>query len=1226
MSKEMDCTYTRDVRKKRKVWMDGTAIISADERSIKLICVESKKVEFSGLVDSKNMPAILDGEEGMLCPSIIILLSDVHAERGFKPEAIISKLHQIVRPAISASSGPLSIIKRTSISKPAPSSSSVTSSSTSSSATLAKSTSADANLAVHYESTCRRVSIAPSFIDICHYCSMFINCVNEEISLSLSQATRGIEERTRRSLKITTDINPSTATGAASAVSKASRPTAEDILSKLRFAGLPFMIHVGFNVKVPMTQQQQQKSSTSSAASQWAASKKRRNCESDSDEEATDDKAGSTDDGPKSTEFHLMFSSKQKDCPKHCEGFGKDDIWALWIPESAVKDASEVVNPDIGLTLEKAKQLRSAYLKARYDHGYPLPFFGGITWQSVFLFRANWHYITPSGYLGVSFLTGQTNIPPALGRFPAGKSRGPLDCKYSAIRIASGEMTNLMVLDLLRLGIPLANDRIAPAAESLARFAQLQNCNAIRRMLKPPGAPCAADSRPFPTLPRAVVAALAHDVCLQFSLNADQTEVIHRVCTWFNENSEESAADARSNDIILVHGVFGSGKSHLLASICVLIAAINRKWIASGSSCSRREAIKCMLSANTNVAVDRIMRQLCTKEDEKEEGHEQLAKLALPAVARVGCVSKIDASLRRQLVFTQESAATAKRELEKELKSNGTTSHSPSEEQKVLSDLLSKTLKPAEFVASQRKLVASADVVGVTCASAGSAHLSAFNFPVLILDEASQMTEPLSMLAIAAAQPRFMLVVGDPQQLPPAIASTSMTLRADNAVASNQDSEKSNDLSRTLFDRLIQLRWRATMLRTQYRCHPTISGVCSRAFYGSRLLDGVTATERPAILDGLPPISAVNIISSEERRGDSFINEGEAGLIKELLQWIRCSSLPNQREISGTSCSIGIICMYKAQSTYLSSNILKDELSSSAKQGLLKVSTVDAFQGSEMDIIIVATSRNSNKGGFLASPERVNVAVSRAKSHLIIVGSLGMLHQTPLWGDVLTSAALKVGSMSQLAGTMYGSRVESAAPAPSQIDDTMNGTVARTPGPFSEGFLPMKRSSPLPQEDRELLDMMQYEKDAEHDLLSKPMPVAKDSFSWSNDDDDDDFYCLPQLAKENVKETQNLTALPLAPRIEHKKEQSMPLSMSISMPVPESQHASVSSTVLLPARPEQPSESHPRPSVPFKSRKRPMPAAMPKSAVTVPPKDPVGAENVHDADMDMELIRSRRRF
>ena len=113
--------------------------------------------------------------------------------------------------------------------------------------------------------------------------------------------------------------------------------------------------------------------------------------------------------------------------------------------------------------------------------------------------------------------------------------------------------------------------------------------------------------------------------------------------------------------MIVVNGVFGSGKSHLLAAVCVLLARLFqyvRKKNGSGRS-DKHSDLRCMLSANTNVAVDRVLSQLV-----KLESYDDRASDAyVPRIARVGCAQKIDPRLRKNIALMHETAAQAEKEL-----------------------------------------------------------------------------------------------------------------------------------------------------------------------------------------------------------------------------------------------------------------------------------------------------------------------------------------------------------------------------------------------------------------------------------------------------------------------------------------------------------------------------------------------------------------------------------
>jgi AAA domain len=386
----------------------------------------------------------------------------------------------------------------------------------------------------------------------------------------------------------------------------------------------------------------------------------------------------------------------------------------------------------------------------------------------------------------------------------------------------------------------------------------------------------------FPTAPRASREESVRRTVAEFGLNTDQEAVLTLVSAWFTPRGEE--CHDKISDIILVEGVFGSGKSHLLASVCVLIkrlsiisAALHPTHnlnsqqqpgssigvkrslsggggVASPRSCS---AVKCLLSANTNVAVDRVMVQLAnrdralsaTSSTEDASGHErgdasiwddriedrQEHVDSSPVIARVGCVAKIDRSLRKHFVLQAESRANALRELIRLSKTDADPQ---------LLKMADDTRK-TDFSFVQTKMIQDADVIGVTCASAANVLLKGIKCHVLILDEASQMTEPLSLLPLACVRPLRLLLVGDSKQLPPALAASAIsmqegTLASTSSAALSANSVEGDDemdsirlkkristtLTRTLFDRLQETGWPCITLRTQYRCHPAIAQIC----------------------------------------------------------------------------------------------------------------------------------------------------------------------------------------------------------------------------------------------------------------------------------------------------------------------------------------------------------------------------------------------------------------
>jgi len=503
-------------------------------------------------------------------------------------------------------------------------------------------------------------------------------------------------------------------------------------------------------------------------------------------------------------------------------------------------------------------------------------------------------------------------------------------------------------------------------------------------MLKKPST-VSKDTSTFPTIGRDVINPIMVAVMSEFNLNGDQKMVMVRVSKWFEPQKE---GGGRSDDnIILVHGIFGSGKSHLLAAICVFIKRLSNAYV---SLFPKEEKVKILLSANTNVAVDRIMKQLATLDNSNN----------IPTLARVGCVGKIDKLLRKHLVLMSADRMAAEREI-KRINAN--------DRDPALQKLLEST-KTMNFAEQQRALASSADVVGLTCASATNPFFLSMeiNFPILILDEASQMLESTSLLPLSCGSPSKMIIVGDPLQLPPTMASCHGF--------ETEPTDEVAYIDRTLFDRLYRNDFRVTMLRTQYRCHPAIASICSDLFYDGKVVHGVTADDRTlhSKFKGLQPIVAMHCQGQEQRRFDSYINEIEASYIKELVNFFKNSiSDDSGNDVPVPSYSIGVICLYKAQS-YIIANLINDNKGANkvVDENLI-ISTVDAFQGSEMDIIIISTCRNVLTD-FIENSNRINVAISRARRCVIVVGSMHTLEKSKLWNTVITKAGRVFGSVGEL--------------------------------------------------------------------------------------------------------------------------------------------------------------------------------------------------------------------
>ncbi|KAM4807718.1 5'-3' DNA helicase ZGRF1 [Rhinophrynus dorsalis] len=448
------------------------------------------------------------------------------------------------------------------------------------------------------------------------------------------------------------------------------------------------------------------------------------------------------------------------------------------------------------------------------------------------------------------------------------------------------------------------------------------------------------------------VLGLAKGMVQQFSLNEDQATALLQIAQMMS--SAEGSHKQQTLPITIIHGVFGAGKSYLLAVVVLFLVQL---FESNESAESRRSSPwKLLISSSTNVAVDRVLLGLLD--------------LGFSQFIRVGSIRKI---AKPVLPYSLHAG-----------------SENESEQLKELVALLKDDLTPVEKayvrksieqhkLGTNKRLLGQVHVVGVTCAACPFACLSNLRFPVVILDECSQMTEPASMLPIARFQCEKLILVGDPKQLSPTI----------------QGSEAAHEygLEQTLFDRLCLMGHKAIMLRTQYRCHPAISAIANELFYHSQLLNGVSEEDRRPLLDWLPTLCFYNVSGTEQVEGNnSFHNMEEANFIVKLIQSLIASGIEGSM--------IGVITLYKSQMFKMCSLLGSAALCDPAEIKAIQVSTVDAFQGAEKEVIILSCVR-SRQVGFIDSEKRMNVALTRGKRHLLIVGNLACLRKNKLWEHVI---------------------------------------------------------------------------------------------------------------------------------------------------------------------------------------------------------------------------------
>ncbi|TYT60511.1 AAA domain-containing protein [Natrialba swarupiae] len=275
---------------------------------------------------------------------------------------------------------------------------------------------------------------------------------------------------------------------------------------------------------------------------------------------------------------------------------------------------------------------------------------------------------------------------------------------------------------------------------------------------------------------------------------------------------------------------------------------------------------------------------------------------------------------------------------------------------------------PAERVAELQN----AQIVAATTATCGSRIMKEQSFDAALVDEAAQLTEPGTFAAVNLAD-RFVLV-GDHEQLPPVV-------RAE------------NDLTESLFERLVERYPDAgVMLDRQYRMNQRIQAFASREFYDGQLRPA-TPDVAGRTLEDLEGVSR-EVLPSDLRDSVAFVDvEGDDGRYTDDEEAARIAEIVRAYEDAGLERSeIGVIAPFRAQVSTISNHVPTD----------VAVDTVDRFQGSSQEVIVVSfTATGTLEGPIFEDYRRINVALTRPKRALVLVGDPRALESDPVYARML---------------------------------------------------------------------------------------------------------------------------------------------------------------------------------------------------------------------------------
>ncbi len=449
------------------------------------------------------------------------------------------------------------------------------------------------------------------------------------------------------------------------------------------------------------------------------------------------------------------------------------------------------------------------------------------------------------------------------------------------------------------------------------------------------------------------------DTIVNARLNAMQQEAVNRII--------------QANELAIVHGPPGTGKTTtLVQAIKALI---------------RHDHQQILVVAPSNAAVDLLSEKL------SEEGLNVLRVgnparvsdhlMALTLDSKMG-----EHSANKEIKKLKQRASEFKNMAHKYKRSFGKAER---EQRKALFDEARKIMKDVgnteQYIIDD--IVAKAQVITATLVGANHYTVRDIKYHTLVIDEAGQALEPACWIPILKA--KKVVLAGDHCQLPPTIKSNEAAKQG---------------LSHTLLEKCVALHPESVvLLQEQYRMNEQIMGYSSKVFYDDKLIAHGSVAQH-LLHDNDAPLAFVDTAGcgfDEKTEGTSTSNPEEAILLfKHMEQLITALQSHYTPENFPT---IGIISPYRQQIL-----VLQEQYQHAAYlqpyRSKITINTIDSFQGQERDIMYISMVRSNTDNiiGFLSDIRRMNVAMTRARKKLVIIGDSGTLSRLPFYSDFIAYA------------------------------------------------------------------------------------------------------------------------------------------------------------------------------------------------------------------------------
>ncbi len=430
-------------------------------------------------------------------------------------------------------------------------------------------------------------------------------------------------------------------------------------------------------------------------------------------------------------------------------------------------------------------------------------------------------------------------------------------------------------------------------------------------------------------------------------LNDSQNEALHQM--------------VNAEDLALVHGPPGTGKTTTLVEGIFELS---------------RQDIKILVCAPSNAATDHLAASL----------HRRGLR-----VVRIGNLSKIDEeneSLTIESKIQQEKDFKQIREIKRrgiELRRMASKykrnfGKAEADQRKLILHEARNLSKEAREMEDYlvNKVIDQAQVIATTLIGSASGYLQNQRFDAVVIDEAGQGIEAAVWVPLLKAEK--VIMAGDPYQLPPTIKS--------------QEAARLG-LTKTLLEKAIERHERVSLLKVQYRMHERIMAYSNQRFYNNALEahpnNQYRALDEHELVVEFVDTAGCGYEEEAGEQGESLQNREEAALVERHFDALRMRH--------GASFSVGFLSPYRAQ-VRLMQDLLKSKQDDRTN---VTINTIDSFQGQERDVIYISLVRSNERSeiGFLKDYRRMNVAMTRARKKLVMIGDSATLGNDTFYAQLL---------------------------------------------------------------------------------------------------------------------------------------------------------------------------------------------------------------------------------